>query len=227
MTDRSVEIDPRVGFETSAETIAFESQNKGADMQKKKPDKMLGLLEAATALFSEKSFHDVKLEAVAERVGVGKGTIYTYFKSKDELFVQCLIHDAPVIEQKIEDIIGAGESFPQTLEKLIAVKYENIKEKGPLVHQLMTLGPQLKLGEAEYQRLTGRFRKSVARMAVFFQKAIDSGILASHLTAGQMAIIFDKIFELNMTFSFFKEPLMQQDSLCKSILRFFGAREFE
>ncbi len=62
-------------------------------MQRKKPDRKLAVLEAATILFSEKSFHDVKLDEVAVAADVGKGTIYTYFRSKEELFVQCLVHE--------------------------------------------------------------------------------------------------------------------------------------
>lgn len=69
-------------------------------MQRKKTDRRLAVLEAATVLFSEKSFHDVKLDEVAVAADVGKGTIYTYFRSKEELFVQCLVHDAPVYEER-------------------------------------------------------------------------------------------------------------------------------
>lgn len=192
-------------------------------MQKKKPDKMLGVLAAATSLFSEKSFHDVKLETVAERAGVGKGTIYTYFKSKDELFVQCLVHDVPASEERMQSIIDADLSFYDALKQLVELKNEKVKQKGPLVEQLRALGPQLKISETEYKRLTEMFKRSMARLAKFFQRAIDTGLLGNHLTAGQMAVIFDKIFELNMTFTFFKEPVLEPEMLCDGVLRFFGA----
>ena len=52
-------------------------------MQRKNPDKMNKIIEMATKLFSERDYHDVKLDEVARLSGVGKGSIYTYFKSKD------------------------------------------------------------------------------------------------------------------------------------------------
>jgi TetR/AcrR family fatty acid metabolism transcriptional regulator len=184
--------------------------------KKKKPDKRLSVILAASELFSQNSFHDVKLEDIAEKAGVGKGTIYTYFSSKDDLFVQCLLHDAPAYEERIEAIIGRKEPFADSLRQLVAAKYESFRVKGPLVKQIMILGPQLKIKEEEFKHLIGLAKKSVLRMGRFFQRAIDSGILDSHLSAGQMAIVFDKIFDLNLTFSFFNEPTIDQEQICQS-----------
>ena len=40
------------------------------------------ILRAATDLFSEKGYHEVTMEEIAEEMGVSKGTIYNYFSSK-------------------------------------------------------------------------------------------------------------------------------------------------
>ncbi len=191
-------------------------------MQKTRPDRRLGVLTAATELFSDKSFHDVKLEEVAERADVGKGTIYTYFKSKDELFVQCLVHDIPAFEERVEKIIASGETFADALKKLISMQFEFVRIKGPLVKQVMVLGPQLKISDKQFKLLTEVFERAVARLARFFQKAMDEGILSRCLTAGQMAIMFQGIFDLNVTFSLFKEPIMRQDDVFTCIMRIFG-----
>ncbi len=44
------------------------------------------LLAAAVSVFGERGFHATTLEAVAQRAGVSKGTVYLYFASKDDLF---------------------------------------------------------------------------------------------------------------------------------------------
>jgi TetR/AcrR family transcriptional regulator len=44
------------------------------------------LLEAALALFVEKGFAATRVEEVASRAGVSKGTLFLYFPSKEELF---------------------------------------------------------------------------------------------------------------------------------------------
>ena len=44
------------------------------------------LLEAAIQMFTEKGFAATKLEDVAARAGVSKGTLYIYYQNKEELF---------------------------------------------------------------------------------------------------------------------------------------------
>lgn len=44
------------------------------------------ILEAATRLFAERGYADTDTQLLADRLRVGKGTIYRYFASKEELF---------------------------------------------------------------------------------------------------------------------------------------------
>jgi AcrR family transcriptional regulator len=44
------------------------------------------IVQTAVKLFSERPFHKVRLDDVAEAAGVGKGTVYIYFKNKEELY---------------------------------------------------------------------------------------------------------------------------------------------
>lgn len=48
-------------------------------------DKREAILDAALVLFAERGFHGTAVPLVAERAGVGAGTIYRYFASKEEL----------------------------------------------------------------------------------------------------------------------------------------------
>lgn len=191
-------------------------------LQRKNPQKRIAVLKAAQEHFSEKSFHDVKLEEIAESAGVGKGTIYTYFKSKDELFVRCLLHDIPDFEKKTEDIIAAEKDFRTSLKELISVQFEFVKLKGPMAKQVMALGPQLKISDSQFKELSDLFQRSIKRLASFFQKGIQSGILNNTLSAGQMAIMFQGIFDLNVAFSYFKEPEMEQETAFNCLMRIFG-----
>jgi AcrR family transcriptional regulator len=49
------------------------------------PDKREAILDAALQLFVSRGFHGTTVPEVAERAGVGAGTIYRYFSSKEEL----------------------------------------------------------------------------------------------------------------------------------------------
>jgi AcrR family transcriptional regulator len=48
-------------------------------------DKREAILDAALVLFAERGFHGTAVPLVAERAGVGAGTLYRYFESKEAL----------------------------------------------------------------------------------------------------------------------------------------------
>ena len=48
------------------------------------------IIEAAVQVFSSKGYHNTRMEEIANVAGIGKGTIYEYFKSKLQLFQEML-----------------------------------------------------------------------------------------------------------------------------------------
>lgn len=52
----------------------------------KKLEKRDLIIDTAAQLFSEFGFHEVNMDLVARKAGIAKGTIYNYFKSKEELY---------------------------------------------------------------------------------------------------------------------------------------------
>jgi len=54
-------------------------------MEAKKADKREAIMQAALELIAEQGFHGTPTSQIADRAGTGVGTIYRYFKDKDEL----------------------------------------------------------------------------------------------------------------------------------------------
>lgn len=67
-----------------------------------KPDKREEIVKAALELIAEHGFHGAPMAMIAERAGVGAGTIYRYFENKDvmiaELFRELEERSQPVIK---------------------------------------------------------------------------------------------------------------------------------
>lgn len=49
-------------------------------------NKRENIIRAAVKVFSQKGFHEAKVDEIAQLADVGKGTVYEYFSSKTELF---------------------------------------------------------------------------------------------------------------------------------------------
>lgn len=55
---------------------------------KTKPEaKRLAILQAAFAVVTEKGYFETKVDDVARRAGVAKGTVYLYFKDKPAIYI--------------------------------------------------------------------------------------------------------------------------------------------
>jgi AcrR family transcriptional regulator len=61
------------------------------------------ILDAATTLFSELGFNDADTQALAERLGVGKGTLYRCFASKRELFLAAVDRVIRRLHEQIDE----------------------------------------------------------------------------------------------------------------------------
>ena len=72
------------------------------------------LLEAALDVFSEKSFSEVKLSEIAERVGMTKGALYWHFKSKNDIFSKLVAEICLDAEREFAERYGE----PKTLTDL-------------------------------------------------------------------------------------------------------------
>src|SRR2546423_8863238 len=83
------------------------------------------LLGAARTVFSRKGFHNATIDDIAAEAGVAKGTVYLYFKSKQDIYlgalrdgIEMLIHemrteaaDATTAEVRLRKLIGTKIAF--------------------------------------------------------------------------------------------------------------------
>jgi len=83
-------------------------------------DKRVRILDAAVRVFAKKGFHATRVSEVAKAAGVADGTIYLYFKSKDELLVS-LFEDRverllAFLHSELPKVAGASEKLRRIIE---------------------------------------------------------------------------------------------------------------
>jgi AcrR family transcriptional regulator len=82
-------------------------------------DKRERLLTAAAAVFAERDFHQVQVSDVAERAGVGKGTVYLYFPTKDDLHRAALEASLDGIRVEVEAAVSADAPVEVSLRQIV------------------------------------------------------------------------------------------------------------
>ncbi|MFF2910453.1 TetR/AcrR family transcriptional regulator [Paenibacillus sp. NPDC057934] len=73
--------------------------------------KYTSILDAAYRLFGSAGFYETKMSQVAEQAGIAKGTIYLYFKSKEELFMAVTRRDCEGFLGQLEEKLDAENSL--------------------------------------------------------------------------------------------------------------------
>ena len=137
------------------------------------------IMVAAKRVFSKKSFNKATMEDIAKEAELSPGTIYLYFKNKEELFASLSLRILQYMSIRLEHVHNEKDKAPK--EKLKALKealYE-VYEFDPLVminmfhlqssETLKNLSPHLL---TDIKDLSRHSFKSMARV---FEEGIEKG----------------------------------------------------
>ncbi len=100
-----------------------------------KNNKRNEILNSARMLFKENGFHKTKMEDIAIGANVGKGTLYEYFKSKQEIFDEVCVDYVKSIHKYVKEIKDMNISFNEKLFLLFKGKeaaFEEDFDKNPI-----------------------------------------------------------------------------------------------
>jgi AcrR family transcriptional regulator len=73
------------------------------------------ILDTAATIFAQQGYHDTEMQLIADALEVGKGTIYRYFPSKEDLFLKAVSRGMDRLRQAVK---GAYEPIADPLERL-------------------------------------------------------------------------------------------------------------
>ena len=133
------------------------------------------IISAALEVFTDRGFAATKLEEVARRAGVTKGTIYLYFEDKEALF-------KALIRQTIVPVIAQGEELARSFTGSARDLFERlVREYWRLVGETSLVGiPKLMMAEANNFPELARFyyEEVVTRGHRLMAGVIERGIKA-------------------------------------------------
>ena len=124
---------------------------------RRKEERAPEILEAALACFSEKGFAATRMEDIARRAGISKGTIYLYFESKEAVF-QALAQR--VVGSRVAEIgalIHAFDGPTPELVRLVLTRVGQIVSTGDIA-----VLPRMVIAEAgNFPELAEHWRREV------------------------------------------------------------------
>lgn len=86
---------------------------------KKNAEKYHIILEAACKVFAEMGFHQSTISQIAKEAGVADGTIYLYFKNKDDILVQFYEYKTKQVFDRFRESVDQADNAVEKLRNLI------------------------------------------------------------------------------------------------------------
>jgi AcrR family transcriptional regulator len=104
--------------------------------------KRLKILSAATELFAAGPFHKVLLSDVARAAGVGKGTLYIYFKNKDDLYLSVLYSGFADLVERMRVRLNQTRISPMENLETVICEIVRFAFQNPHLFELMRTVPR-------------------------------------------------------------------------------------
>ncbi len=137
------------------------------------------IIVAAKRVFSEKGFSKSTMEDIATEAELSPGTLYLYFKNKEELYASLSLRILQYLHIRVDHVNKEADLTPvQKLDRLVEAMYD-VYDFDPLIiitmfhlqssETLKNLSPQL------MSQIEDLSRKSLGAITKIFQEGIEKG----------------------------------------------------
>ncbi len=105
----------------------------------KSDDKSTAILNAASKVFSSEGYHKAKITKIAEIAGIGAGTVYLYFESKEAILEEIFARAWARIEEKLINLqttdISPKEKIIELINEIVSLAIANIDISKMILHE--------------------------------------------------------------------------------------------
>jgi len=136
-------------------------------------DKKQSIIDAAIKVLSEKGYHKCPVDVIAKTAGIAKGTVYLYFKTKDELYFSIFYWIFNEFKKITEEVIkeeqrSASDQLYMLLERASAFShnYRNL---------MISLRHDTTMTNEFHQSLMTQFSGVITAINTIMEKGIRSG----------------------------------------------------
>ncbi len=131
------------------------------------------LLEAARKVFAEKGFHAATVDDIASAAGVAKGTVYLYYRSKQDVYWAALEHGITELQKEIQSRLAAEDTPEKKVRAYIAIKIHYFEKNRDFFRIYFS---ELGSGFTHPAQMPPRFGDLYLQQARILEGAIQQGI---------------------------------------------------
>lgn len=180
-------------------------QNRGVIImrEEKKNDKVTAIYKAVQELVEEGAdFRNIRVSDVSEKAGIGKGTTYEYFTSKEEMIVKAVSYSSYCMVTRVLAEMEKEPSFKGKFMILLKELEEKIKQRACIFRYLNMISEEGVYKELYAERINDvEAQKSHPKRVVTYlvEEGIKEGVLGKYFSKQYMEMsIFSKVIAFAM-----------------------------
>lgn len=148
-------------------------------------DKRERILKAAIRVFARKGFYSTRVSEIAKAAGVADGTIYLYFKNKDDVLISIFQDRISKLLEVLGDAIGKASGFEDKLRVVVDIQLGLLDGSRDLAEVVtVNLRQSSRLLKQFGAPLFGKYLETVARV---FEEGQEQGVVRRDLNARVLA----------------------------------------
>lgn len=151
--------------------------------EREREERQHEILKAARSVFLKHGFEQTSMDMVAEKSQLAKGTLYLYFKSKEELYISLVESDIEQLNSNVAEVLTDKIDAETKLLNATKVYYEFARDNGQYFKILMALSAGLFTEKVDTERLhrikNRRFEIMDVIEQAFRQGVADGDFIAS------------------------------------------------
>lgn len=148
---------------------------------KGKPEKYNRILEAAIRIFARNGFFSSTISQIAKEAGVADGTIYLYFKNKDDILLQFFSHKAREIFDGFWQAVAEGKNSVEKLRNLVKSHLAAFQSD---IDMAMVFQSETKGNHQMREQLNEMTRQYLIALGEILEQGQDEGVFSKELYMG-------------------------------------------
>ena len=117
------------------------------------PDKPQQIIEAAVRVFARKGYYNSRVSDIAREAGIAAGTIYLYFKTKDDILVTLFRDKMAELVGAMGKAIAAEPDAASKVRRLVSLHFRLLEEDPDLAEVLQV---ELRQGQKFFRGASGQ-----------------------------------------------------------------------
>lgn len=161
----------------------------------KRRDKEIDILNAATKVFGVNGFHLTIIDDIAKCANIAKGTVYQYFRSKDELFIRVIKYNYDLYFAQLQEKVDAEQSFIDKMNMFID-HHEKVIEADLKAAEIVFHNGGLSLKQETQDEIFEYLDAQRAKVLKIIEHILEKGIGERKVRDINENLIADLIFDM-------------------------------